>query len=578
MMKKIFFSLVIGSATLIVSCSGDTNSDNANNADSVAVEEQGETINFAETEKYQTLDPIQILDVGSYHVAGQIFECLVRFDEQDLSLQPSIADSWVVDENKKVFTFSLRKGVYFHDNACFEEGKGRELKSSDVLYSFKRIYSKLPGNYAYTALKGKVLGGEAFYNDAETPMGEKELKGVKIIDDYNIEITLEKPYVSFLELVASMSSAIVAKEAIENDVVVGTGPFTYNKENDSELKTVLKRNKNYYLKDKQQNQLPYLASVTFNYGQTAQEQMDLFLAGELDVVTDLPPNAVKDIVNNQIADFQDKPVKYVLGRYPLMSTSYLSLNTSKAPFDDKKVRQAFALAINKDKLVNDVLKGEAFGPANNGIVPPAINNYDYGSVIGLEHDIEKAKKLLAEAGFKDGKGFPSVTLTSSQSNNNIRIALNIQKQLLSNLNISVEIESMTLAEVIEKEKYANTDMTLSAWLAEFPDPISFLSLFNGETVPASIEEPSYINRSRYNNAAFNKLYNQAISTTDLKKKYEYCLEVDQIVATDVPAIPLWYHENFRLIQGAVKNYQPNTMNIQYLVNVKLERIAAKSEK
>ena len=287
-MKKIFFSLVIGATALLVSCSGDSNSDNATKAEVTKAEDQGETINLAEKEKYQTLDPIQILDVGSFHIACQIFECLVRFDEKDLSIQPSLAESWVVDENKKVFTFSLRKGVYFHDNGCFKDGKGREFKANDVLYSFKRIYSNMPGNYAYSNLKGKILGGEAFFNDTETPLNEKELKGVKVVDDYTVEITLEQPYVSFLELVASMSSGIVAKEAIEKKSVVGTGPFTYSKADDSDSKTVLKRNNNYYLKDKKKNQLPYLASVTFNYGSTPQEQMDLFLEGKLDIVTDLP--------------------------------------------------------------------------------------------------------------------------------------------------------------------------------------------------------------------------------------------------------------------------------------------------
>jgi len=574
MMKKIFFSLLLGCTAFLLSCGGDS-VDTDNPIENKKKNDQ--TILFAETEKFTTLDPIKIVDVVSFHVAEQIFEGLVRFDEKDLSLQPSIAKSWNVDDKKQVYTFKLRKGIYFHANDCFEDKKGRELKSSDVLYSFKRMYSNTKGNYAATAFKGKVLGGESFYNDTTTAFNEKELQGVKIIDDYTIEISLTQPYVSFLELVSTMSASIVAKEAIDKNEIVGTGPFVYDKAKDVDSQISLTKNKNYYLKDSKGVQLPYLEGVVFKYVKSSQKQMDLFLAGELDVVTGLPPTGVKDMVNNQIADFQDKPVKYVLGSYPEMATTYLSLNNLVAPFNNKKVRQAFAMAIDKNKILEEVLKGEAFGVANNGIVPPAIAHYDYSSVVGLEFNIIKAKELLKEAGYPDGKDFPPVTLTSSKSNNSVRTALNIQKQILANLNISIEIESFPLAEVIAKERKGETEITLSSWLAEFPDPISFLSLYYGADLPKNIGEVSHLNRSRCSNAAYNSLYLKTISTIDRKRKYEMCLELDQIIANDVPAIPLWYHENFRLIQGEVKNYQPNTMNIHYLANVKVKRIVITTE-
>jgi ABC-type transport system substrate-binding protein len=575
MKKNLFYSLVFGALTFIASCSGD-NSSNLNNQENNINKTTKDVarLDFAITEKYQTLDPTKVLDVVSFHINSQIYECLLRFDDHDLSLQPMLAKSWEVSEDDLVYTFNLRKGVYFHDNPCFNGGKGRELKSSDVLYTFKRIYSNSNGNYGYSMFKNLVVGSENFYND-KTPINEKELEGIKLIDDYTIQITLNQPYTNFLELMASLSSAIVSSEAIEKKAIVGTGPFVYNKEGDTAESIVLNRNSNYYLEDKEGNKLPYLSSVAYNYVKSGQEQMDLFIEGKLDIVTNLPPESVKEIVNNQIADFQDKPVKYVLGRYPQISTSYLSFNNAIAPLNNKKVRQALAYAIDKNRIVNNVLKGEAFGPGDYGIIPPAINGYDYSSVIGLEYNVEKAKKLLAEAGYQNGEGFPTLQFITGQGNTSVRVALDIQKQLLANLNLNIEITSTTLAEALDMEKYAKGHITLSAWLADFPDPVSFLTLFYGENVPNNLEEPSYVNRTRYKNETYDKLYLKALGTKDLKQKYELCLQADQIIAEDVPVIPLWYHENYRLIQGSVKGYQPNTMNIQYLTYVKIEMAESK---
>ena len=275
--------------------------------------------------------------------------------------------------------------------------------------------------------------------------------------------------------------------------------------------------------------------------------------------------------------FQDKPVKYVLGRHPQVATTFLNLNTAIAPFNNLKVRKAITMAINKKRIVDDVLKGEAYGPGDHGIVPSAIKNYDFASIVGHEYDIKKAKDLLASAGYPNGKGFPTLIFATGKGNTSLRVALEIQKQLLANLNINLEISSLPLKEIMEMNGKSQINLSLSGWLGEFPDPVTFLSLFYGADVPQSIEESSYPNESRYKNAKFDKLYEQALITIDTKKRYELCLSADQIIATDVPVIPLWYHENYQLTQSVVENYQPNSMNIHYLTYVKLKDVQA-SEK
>ncbi len=571
-MKKVVLSFVVISVMLLASCGGGENSTTENDGQNANLNgDKGGSLDFAITEKYHTLDPIKVTSVVSFHIVSQIYEPLLRFDEKDLSLQPLLAESWSISEDNLVHTFQLKKGIHFQDNACFEGGKGRELKSADVVYSFNRIYSSTEKNYAYSLFKNTIKGGEDYRSSGG------EITGIKAIDDYTIEFTLNHPSSNFIALLATVSSAIVPKEAIEKNAVAGSGPFVYNKANDKETAITLSKNQNYHISDKKGNKLPYIEAVAFNYVKSGQDQLDMFMNDQLDVITGIPPESIKDIVESQIADFQDKPVKYVLGRYPQVSTSFLDLNNAIAPFNNTNVRKAIGMAINKNRIVDDVLKGEAYGPGDHGIVPSAIKNYDFSSVVGHEYDVNKAKELLANAGYPNGKGFPTLKFGTGKGNISLRVALEIQKQLLANLNINVEISSLSLKELMEMNSSSQLNMSLRGWLGEIPDPVTFLSLFYGADVPNSNETASFPNESRYKNAKFDKLYEEALVTIDAKKRYELCLTADQIIATDVPVVPLWYHENYQLIQSVVKDYQPNSMNIQYLTHVKLEEAAPVGE-
>ena len=568
-MKKVILSFVVVSIMLLSACGGDENATQENDNPIVNLTTgDGGCLDFAIAEKYHTLDPINVTNVVTFHIVSQIYEPLLRFDEKDLSFQPLLAESWSISEDNLTLTFQLKKEVYFQDNACFEGGKGRELKSSDVIYTFKRIYSE-KNSYAYSLFKNTIKGGEELQTNGE-------ISGLKAIDDYTVEFTLTKAFSNFVNLLATVSSAIVPKEAIENNAVAGSGPFTYKKDHDTEQAIILLKNQNYHVSDKSGNRLPYLGSVAFNYVKPGQEQLDLFMNDKLDIITGIPPESIKDIVESQISDFQDKPVRYVLGRYPQVATSFLNLNNAVAPFDNIKVRKAVGMAINKSRIVDDVLKGEAYGAANHGIVPAAIKNYDFSSIVGQEYNVSQAKKMLAESGYPNGKGIPTLSFATGKGNTSLRVALEIQKQLLTNLGINVEISSLSLKEIMEMNSKSRINLSLSGWLGEFPDPINFLSLFYGANVPSNNEEGSYPNESRYKNVKFDKLYEEALVTIDTKKRYELYLTADQIIASEVPIIPLWYHENYQLIQSIVKDYQPNSMNILYLTHVKL--VAAPIEK
>ena len=564
---RIFIAIAI-SSVFMFSCGGEGNVDGnkvIESDENVGINEN--TFNLALSEEVQGFDPIKVVDGFSFQVLGQIYEGLLKFNEKDLSIESSLAKSWEVSEDGLIYTFNLKKGVYFHDNNCFEGGEGRELTANDVKYSLERACSNVEGNYAYNLFKNTIIGAVDFHENEMV----NEVKGIKIIDENTVEILLLKPSANFLNSLAVVNTSIVPREAFENksDCFVGTGPFILNQHTKEEGKTILVRNEKYHLTDKDGNKLPYLDEVVVHYVSNSNEKLEMFEAGKLDVIVDLPSASIKTVVENQISDFEAKPPKYVLGRYPELVTSYLQLNTAVEPLNNSKVRQAIAMCINKTKIVDVVLNGEAYGPANNGIVPPAIKGYDYESIVGLEYNVEKAKQLLADAGYKNGEGFPTLKLyNSGKESQALRVGLEIQKEFRTSLNINVEIVSVSFAEKMQAEANGEAHMSIAAWLADFPTPDNFLSITYGATVPSSMEENSFPNGSRYINKEFDKLYEEAISTIDESKRFDICLKAEQMMINDAPVVPLWYNENYRLLQSNISGYQPSIMHIQNLIYVK----------
>lgn len=560
---KFIVALIVSSTML--SCGGDEVANDTKNNDNQT--NTGGNLNIALNQEVLNFDPIKVTDGYSLQVLGQIYEGLVRFNEKDLSVEPLLAESWTMDESGLVYTFKLKKGIFFHNNNCFESGKGRELKADDVLYSFNRVCNNSM-NYAYSLIKNKLVGAQASFQTSEF----KSVSGIKTIDDYTVSFTLIKPSTNFLQSLATVSLVIVPREAFEKETfdVVGTGPFIFDVSSKEKTKITLKRNPNYHLKDDNGNKLPYLDAVTFHYIENSQDRLEQFEAKKLDIIVDLPSASIKSVVENQISDFESKPPKYILGRYPELVTTYLEFNTKTEPFKNAKVRQAIAMAIDKIKIVDVILNGEAYGPALNGLVPPAIKNYDYESVIGIEYSIDKAKRVLAEAGYKDGKGLPLIKFyISGNDNQNLRVALEIQKQLLTELNVNTEIVTVTFAEKLEMNKTGHGSMGISAWLADYPTPDNFLNIGYGGYVPASLSDPSFPNSARFNNNEFDAYFEQATTTTDEVKRNELCLKAEQILINEAPIIPLWYNENYRLFQSTVVDYVPNVMHIHNLTKVRI---------
>jgi oligopeptide transport system substrate-binding protein len=553
-MKRIF--ILIPVLLLFVAC---------NISDSEKLVAKGEAVYGGkmivnENHEIISLHPHAIGDLVSAHVASQIFEGLVKFDPKTLAILPSLAEKWEIDESGTIYTFNLKKGAFFHDDNCFPQGKGREVKASDVQFSIESLCSNNLINKAFSfTLKGKLKGCEEFYENKA-----QALEGFKLIDEYTFQLILEKPHANFLSILAQVSLAIIPREAAEkynNLLTVGTGPFIYNAASNSSDKIILTRNSNYHRTDSLGNKLPFLDSLIFTFNTSKQAELDAFYDREIDLIVGLPSHAVKDVVEKNIKDFQTLPPKFILDRTPELVTHFLILNVSSPALNNVKVRQALNFAVDRNRLYNDILKGEAFGAGLFGISPPSLTKYDVSSITGYTFDPVKARNLLAEAGFPNGKGFPVLRLVVANNNSrNTKAVLEISKQLNEVLKINVDVEVIPYEVSYEAMNFGRGDMFKSSWIADYPDPENFLSLFHGKSVPLDPEQRSFPNSSRYINPVFDSLINLAQKQKDKAERYKIFLQAEQIMMDDAPAIVLWYDEKYRLYQSDIHNFFPNSIN------------------
>lgn len=529
----------------------------------------GGVFNFADEEPFQTLYPAALTDIGSAQLAAQIHDGLLRFNPKDMSVDYRLAKDYSISNDGKVYTFNLRENVKFHDDECFN-GKGRKVTAHDVKYSFELLCENTPDNFNFSGtFQDKVVGANAYFKGSAD-----EVEGFKVIDDFTFEIHLTRPNNTFLYILSNSMTSIIPKEGVEMygaENKVGLGAFRFADFKEDPAQAVLVRNLDYYLEDTLGNQLPYLDTVVVHYVNSKNQQLSMFREGDIHIIIGLPSDKIKDVVEEQIADFSNVPPKFILGRNPEMVTSYYEFNLTREHFQDVRVRQAFSYAINRDKIVDDILKGEAYGPGIHGITPPTFRGYDITQVGGYNYDPQRAKELFAEAGYPNGKGFPTLKLVvNSGGAKNTKVAFEIQKQLLEVLNVNLDIDVVSFAKKNELAQEAKADIVRAGWVADYPSPESFLWVFYGKNVPESTDEISWPNSARYVNDQYDKLYEKGISTLDKEESYGYFLEAEKIMMQDAPAIILWYNENYRLVQSDVRNFFSNPLNFIDFTSVYLK--------
>jgi oligopeptide transport system substrate-binding protein len=575
--RKIFVLFIF--AALLTSCGEDSSTSGGLRKGQGNVY-YGGVFRMNEIEDFRSLFPLDVTEVASDHITRQVYEGLVKLSQFNLSVMPCIAESWEKNENATIWTFHIRKGVKFHDDSCFSGGKGREVTAHDFKYCFDLLCSEGPANQQFSnTFENRVVGAKEYYISTKVKNPFKDgVSGIKVIDDYTLQIDLIYPFAGFLNILTTPGCFVYPKEAFEKysyDMrvkCVGTGPFKVKSINENEA-VFLERNIDYWDIDKDGNQLPYLDGIKFTFIKEKKAELLEFKRGNLDMVYRIPNDMISSILG-ELEDAREANPSFNMQVVPAMAIFYYGFQHQSEIFGKKEVRLAFNYAIDREKIVNYILQGDGV-PGIYGIVPPVVGNYNSKLVKGFTLDVEKARAFLAKAGYPGGKNFPKLKLqtNSGGGDRNIQIAEAIQKMLKENLNVNIDIEVVPLAEHLESLETGRSLFWRSGWVADYPDPESFLTLLYGKHIPKTIAEKSYLNSVRYQSDKFDSLFTAAMKEIDDKKRIAFYHEADQVAIDDAAIMPIFYEENYRLIQPNVKKFPANAMEYRDLSRVYFEPVA-----
>ena len=473
------------------------------------------------------LDPIQVADVATSEYVVEIFGGLVTLDT-DLKVQPDIAQEWEVSNGGKTYTFKLR------DNVVFHTGNTRRVTAEDVKYSIERAADPANASPTARAYLGNIAGLRDRYENKAA-----SVSGVKVIDDRTIQIDLVEPSDYFLSELTYPVAFVVDRQQIESNPrnwtqkPNGTGPFRLAEFKPAE-KIRLIRNDRYHLG------APKLDEVVFELGGgsllTRYENDEIHIGYIPASLLD----SVKDGSNPIAKDYQ---------AVPNMAVFYFTLNPQKAPFDDPKVRQAFATAIDR-KTVNSVLLYDAYRAAD-GFLPPEMPGYSE-SVKVYEYDVQKAKQLLAES--KYAGNLPRIVLSYSGSGaapGELLVAL--QEGWQDALGVTIELQAIDSSAFLREQRRGNFQMHSDGWSADYPDPEDFLGkLFASD---------STLNYTRYSNAEVDRLLLAARTEQDRTRRFQMYTQAEQLILDDAVVIPTFWPVEHVLVKPCVQGYPAVSMTV-----------------
>jgi ABC-type transport system substrate-binding protein len=486
------------------------------------------------------LDPAMATDGSSLTPIRQIFVGLARFDK-DLKVVPWAADSWDVSPDGQTYTFHIHKGIKWHD------GSG-ELKADDFKYSIERTIKKKDSTVSMLYL-GDIVGAQDLLD------GKKDtLESVRVVDPYTLAITIDAPKAFFLGKLVYPTSYAVKKDTVEKggegwatkpETLVGAGPFKVT-EWTHDQRVVVSRFDDYW------EGKASLARVEMPIVKDENTRQSMYEKGDLDIA--LVPSGQLDRVKG------DPKLSKELSSYARLRIYYLAMNQAKPPFDKKEVREAFNYGVNKAQLTEIALKG-ALTPAD-GIVPPGMpgNNKDLKP---LAYDATKAKQLLAQAGYPDGRGLPAFNIVTRQGAGTYKkIAETLTGVYKQSLGIDLTVEEMEWGAFLAQVQRGNAPPAyVLAWGADYPDPQNFLDIL--------FHTGSKNNRTNYHNEQVDKLLDQAAVEPDFDKRMKIYNQAEQMIVDDTPWAPLAFGQEYILQRPYVQNAVQTPMGLLYYYPIQI---------
>lgn len=487
----------------------------------------------------KTLDPHLSTGIPEYRILMALFEGLVQLDPKTTEPIPAVAKSWVIRKQGREYLFFLRNDARWSD--------GRSVVAGDFVAGVRRLLSaKTAAEYAYQAFY--IKNGTAFHSGA---IQDPTLLGIESLNAHTLRIELEAVTPFFLKLLAHHVFYPVREDLIRKhpkewtqpEYLISNGPFLLESLKHNEYVRVGK-NPLYW-----NHREIFLEGIEFYPIESRNVEEKLFRAGKLHLTDRVPPE--------RIEYWQAKESVYVAN--PIHGIYFYAFNVTKPPFNDRRVREAFSLAVDREQLVRHVLRAGQT-PAH-AFVPQGCGGFSPKGWCAKTANRREARELLAQAGYREGRGFPRVTLSFNTNEELKKTAEAVSQMWKNHLSIEVSLQNQEWKTFLEARKRLDFSIASYTWIGDFDDPLTFFELL----VPGGGN-----NVTGWVNQKYQELLLLGLRSQDLKKRYQYFQEIEQIIAAEMPVLPLYTLSAIHLKSPKLLGWYPNSMDYHPYSGMRLE--------
>jgi oligopeptide transport system substrate-binding protein len=499
----------------------------------------------------QGVDPATTTGMPEYHIIMALFEGLVSKDPQTLDTIPGVADRWTISDDGMKYEFHIR------DNAKWSNGQ--PMTAQDFVDSWHRSLMPALGNEYIDSLF-VFKNAEKFYKGEITDINQV---GFKAVDSQNLLIELEEPAPYFLQLLDHHSlfpvpvSVIKQFGAVDDPAnpwtkvnnFVGNGAFVIEEWVPGKVFRV-KKNLNYWAAKSVK-----LNAINFYPIEQLLTEERMFRAGYLHKTEWMPYAKIEKYKKSNDPNYRT---------HPYIATYFYLINVTKAPLNDVRVRKALTYAVDRKAITENVTRGNQV--PTGALTPP--NTLGYSPRSKMEFNPDLAKKLLAEAGYADGRGFPEIELIYNTQEDHQKVAQAVQAMWKKYLGIKVNIKNQEWKVYLNTQKQLEFGLSRMAWVGDYVDPNTFLELFITD---------GGNNRTGWSNKQYDALIDKAAKAHTREERYEYFMQAEDILIDQVPFIPIYHYSTNNLVSTDVKGYYDNLMDYHPYKYIYLESDKEKNE-
>jgi peptide/nickel transport system substrate-binding protein len=513
----------------------------------------------------ESLDPAFASSRSPLWMTAQLFNGLVVQDAQ-FNAQPGLARRWDLSDSGRVYTFHLREDVYFHRSPLLGPDSTRRVVARDFVYSFTRLLDPTVAAKGGWIFRDRVVGAKAFSQGEAT-----EVKGLEALDDSTLRITLLAPFPALLGLLSMPYGYVVPHEVVQHhgddfgQHPIGTGPFQFDRW-EYGRRLILHKNPHYHERDSAGQPLPYLDAVSVSFIPSRLTAFVAFRQDQLDFIGDLDASYRDEVLARDGSLREPYASNSHILLAPQLNTEYLGIlidDTSQVaqghPLMRLPLRQALNYAIDRERLVRYLLNGMGY-PAQSGFIPYGLPSHDPSAVPGYRYDLDRARALLAEAGYPNGEGLPRLTLHTTDKY--AAISEYLQKSF-ETIGVRLDIQNQQGGALRGDVYGVRLNFWRASWIADYPDGENYLSLFYSKNF-----SPDGPNTTHFASAAYDSLYRLATHLDGDSARHACYHQMERLMLAQAPIIPLYYDRSFRMLQLGWTGLGTNAMNHLYLKQVR----------